>query len=445
MAGTLILSGPAGFLSYNGAGKLRTFLTGKDYRSVTGWAAKRLDERNARLATSLLLWALSAPLACLVMVAVQQVSGGALVAAALLTPPLLTLGLRPWWDRPLGRILAVLAWLAAGLAAVAASGGIASPAVPFLLVGPALVRAWTGRAWWTLALVSLLAAPVLALGVGTSGLPGSAAAVLGLSGLALALGLAAIGARFAGPVAPSERQAAGPQGPQLSALAHELRTPLHQILGFAEVIEERLFGDAPERYAEYAGLIRSSGGHLLELSDAWLEQARLQAGARALELERFDLAGLTQEVVRSFERQLQAKQLTLSWQAFRAPFWVDADRRAWRQVLTNLIGNAVKFTPEGGRVGIGLVETRAMVRLSIEDSGPGVPAAERRRLARPFVRGAAGAQAEGAGLGLSIVKGLLELHGGRLEIGASALGGARFTAAAPLKVSADADLAPQSA
>ena len=103
---------------------------------------------------------------------------------------------------------------------------------------------------------------------------------MGLSGLLLTLGLAWIGQalRLAGP-----RRAAGT--PPLATLAHELRTPLHQIMGFAEVIEERLFGDAPERYSEYAGLIRSSGGHLLQLSEAWLEQARLQRVATARDLE----------------------------------------------------------------------------------------------------------------------------------------------------------------
>jgi len=356
--------------------------------------------------------------------------GGLLWAAALALAPLLTLGVRSWWDRPLGRGLGIAPWLIAAVAATAASGGGVSPAAALFLVPPALALAWTGRAWRTLALSVLIAAPTLGAGAGQALVP-AAAAALGLSAMLLAVALLAI----RGAAEPALRQAAGaPQPAQLAAFAHELRTPLHQILGFAEVIEERLFGDAPTQYAEYGGLIRTAGAHLLDLAEAWLEQARLEAGARPLEPERFDLAGLAQDVARGFERQLQVKTQRLCWLSFTAPFWVEADRRAWRQILTNLLANAVKFTPEHGKVAISLTLEGDMVRLAVEDSGPGVPLAERGRLARPFVRGQAGQNAEGAGLGLAIVKGLLSLHQGRLEIGSSALGGARFAAAAPIAV-----------
>lgn len=408
----------------------------KDYRSVRETTA--IAERDAKFATVLLLWALVAPLGAGAAAFAAGRAGMLLVATALL-PPLLTLGCRAWWDRPLGRLLAQAAWLALAVGAVLTSGGFASPAWPLFLIPPALSWCWTGQARWSLAVSLGMAAPALALGWTHRELAPAGAAALGLGALALALAGASL--RLTSRPLAAAHVAQAPHA--LAELGHELRTPLHQILGFAEIIEQRFLGDAPERYASYAGLIRSSGAHLLTLADTWLEQARLQAGVRSLAPERLDLAGLVQETARGFERHLAEKQQKLAWHVFCAPLWVSADRAAWRQILTNLISNAIKFTPVGGKVAISLTFERNRVRLSVEDSGPGVPAAERWRLARPFVRGAAATGAEGAGLGLSIVKGLLGLQGGRLEIGASNLGGARFTAHAPLEAIADGAPAPQ--
>lgn len=223
---------------------------------------------------------------------------------------------------------------------------------------------------------------------------------------------------------------------EIAELAHEIRTPLHQILGFAEVIEAQMLGPLDANYAEYAGLIGVSGRHLLDLTDSWLERARLQRGARILDTQDFDLHELASEAVRGFAQLAHLKEISLTLQGESCP--VSADRRAWRQIAINLIGNALKFCPQRGtvRVMIGLQGQTAL--LEVEDSGPGIAPEDRARILRPFERAAGAAQQDGVGLGLSIVMALVRLHDGELDIGEASLGGARFRASAPIGRAADA-------
>ncbi len=217
---------------------------------------------------------------------------------------------------------------------------------------------------------------------------------------------------------------------EIAELAHEMRTPLHQILGFAEVIEAQMLGPLEANYVEYAGLIGVSGQHLLDLTDSWLERARLQKGARSLDLEEFDLHDLVHGAVRGFAQLAALKRLSLAVEGEACP--VRADRRAWRQIIINLLGNALKFSPEGGAVRVSVGQTGALAALTVEDSGPGIAPKDRARILRPFERGTDTAQQDGVGLGLSIVVALLRLHGGELAIQEASLGGALFRASAPI-------------
>lgn len=217
---------------------------------------------------------------------------------------------------------------------------------------------------------------------------------------------------------------------EIAELAHEMRTPVHQILGFAEVIELQMLGPIEASYAEYAGLIGVSGKHLLDLTDSWLERARLQSGARTLDTEDFDLHDLAGEALRGFGELARLKRLSLTLEGTVCR--VRADRRAWRQILINLVGNALKFSPEGGVVRVAVGREGAMAVLEVEDSGPGIAMQDRARILRPFERGPGAGTQDGVGLGLSIVAALVGLHRGDLAILDGRLGGALFRASAPI-------------
>lgn len=232
------------------------------------------------------------------------------------------------------------------------------------------------------------------------------------------------------PIAAAAAQPTRFEEREIAELAHEMRTPLHQILGFAEIIEAEMLGPLDEKYTEYAGLIGVSGRHLLDLTDSWLERARLQAGARTLDLEEFDLYALANEALRGFSRLAALKQIGLRLEG--ADCCVRADRRAWRQILINLLGNAIKFTPEGGEICLRLGAMDGRAWLQVEDSGPGIAPQDRARMLRPFERAANASRQDGVGLGLSIVLGLVRLHEGEVQISESQLGGAMFLVSAPI-------------
>ncbi len=184
---------------------------------------------------------------------------------------------------------------------------------------------------------------------------------------------------------------------RLAEVSHELRTPLTHILGFAEIIEKELFGAIGQRNVEYAGLIRTSGTHLLHLVNDLLDLSKIDAGRYDLELELFDARTVIDEVLRLSADSAARKAIALSTDAHGTPLPVRADSTAFRRMLINTVSNAIKFTPEQGRV---TVEARASgPRLIIDtlDTGPGISEAERDRLGAPYVRGSSGAHVEGTG------------------------------------------------
>ncbi|HWA00141.1 MAG TPA: HAMP domain-containing sensor histidine kinase [Caulobacterales bacterium] len=329
-------------------------------------------------------------------------------------------------------------WAAAGLAAV------------WLLAATGLTAA-TGGASSPLA-ASLLIAPALAFVLGLDGvLELGFAAVLGY-GAAAALHLSFPEPPLLGPAAPLLTAAAilfgsalvtvaPPRGRPMSEtnitrrvaeISHDLRTPLTHILGFAEMIEHQVFGPAEQRYVEYAGLIRASGNHLLLIVNDMLDLSRLEAGRYQIDLETFDARAIAGEVVRLAEDAARRKRLVLSAHMPDAPVTVRADPRALRRMLTNTVGNAVKFTPEGGRVTLEVRASGKIVTFDTFDTGPGIPEPERERLGRPFERGESGAGIEGTGLGLALVRALAELHGGSLSFHDAPGGGALVRIAAPI-------------
>ncbi|MDR4307488.1 PAS domain-containing sensor histidine kinase [Chelatococcus sambhunathii] len=208
----------------------------------------------------------------------------------------------------------------------------------------------------------------------------------------------------------------------LAHMSHELRTPLNAIIGFSEALsDDALMRPTPERRAEYAALIRGSGEHLLEIVSSILDAARIESGAFAVTRRTCALAPIVDTCVNLVALKAQADGVTVSVEAAADTPDVDADPRAMTQIALNLLANAVKFTPRGGRVTVSLGRSRGGVALSVRDTGCGIAPEHIARLGEAFFRAGDGAVREGTGLGLSVVRGLVALHGGELDV-QSALG-----------------------
>ncbi|MFT3725379.1 MAG: HAMP domain-containing sensor histidine kinase [Hyphomonadaceae bacterium] len=197
--------------------------------------------------------------------------------------------------------------------------------------------------------------------------------------------------------------------------SHELRTPLNAIVGFAEMMRNAVFGPLPDRYQEYAGLIHEGGRNLTLIVDDVLDLARIEAGRYEIYADLVSLTDLAVEAVTFMRDEALRKNIDLD---VTGPDDVEAfaDSKAVRQIALNLISNALKFTPEGGRVEVSALETKDGAVLAVSDTGVGISPDELTRLSRTFEQGEAGKRQKGAGLGLSVVRAFAELHGGRLDI-----------------------------
>jgi two-component system cell cycle sensor histidine kinase PleC len=222
----------------------------------------------------------------------------------------------------------------------------------------------------------------------------------------------------------------------LANMSHELRTPLNAILGFSEIIRDRIFGDAEaQRYSEYGGHIHFSGSHLLGLIGDILDLSKIEAGKRELDEAEIDVVHLSREALHFVEPQAAHKGLTL---ALNAPHHavVRADERALRQIVANLLSNAVKFTPEGGQVELSVASGSAGVTLTVADTGVGIRPEDMAKVLECFGQARhdiTTTDERGTGLGLPIVKGLVELHGGKLTIASTPGSGTTVTVSLPLE------------
>jgi signal transduction histidine kinase len=203
----------------------------------------------------------------------------------------------------------------------------------------------------------------------------------------------------------------------LANMSHELRTPLNAILGFSEMIESGIFGPVNAKYKDYAGDIHRSGLHLLELVNDVLDLAKLEAGKLQLRESDLYLPDLVDECLVLVRGKAEAGRVSLSREL--AALYLRADARATKQVLLNFLSNAVKFTPEDGRVVVRSAITEdGALSLSVSDSGIGMTAAEIEVALSPFgqIDSRLARKHEGTGLGLPICKSLMELHGGTLSV-----------------------------
>ena len=209
----------------------------------------------------------------------------------------------------------------------------------------------------------------------------------------------------------------------LANMSHELRTPLNAIIGFSDVMRQEMFGkiEVP-KYKEYAGLIHDSGRHLLDLIGDVLDMSKIEAGKYELSPEAVDTPDLIGKCLETVKVTAERKKVKLTANLAAASGLV-ADKRALKQILLNLLSNAVKFTPAGGTVEVATATKAGWFWLGVADDGVGIGEEDLKRVGKPFEQagGAFTRQHEGTGLGLSLVRSFVELHGGRVEI-ESALG-----------------------
>jgi cell cycle sensor histidine kinase DivJ len=203
----------------------------------------------------------------------------------------------------------------------------------------------------------------------------------------------------------------------LANMSHELRTPLNAIIGFSDVMRTGMFGALTPKYAEYAGLIHESGGHLLDLISDVLDMSKIEAERFELSREEFDAREAISAALRLMRLQADGAGVALRGVLPSEPLLAYADRRAMRQITLNLVSNALKFTGRGGSVTVSLRAQGEMLELSVADTGLGIASEDLARLGRPFEQaGEAQQRTQGTGLGLSLVRAFAELHGGVMSI-----------------------------
>ena len=206
----------------------------------------------------------------------------------------------------------------------------------------------------------------------------------------------------------------------LAAMSHELRTPLNAILGFSEIIRDLRFGRSPvERYAAYAADIHRSGEHLLDLINDLLDMSKIEAGRYSLNEQGLEIGAVIEHCVGMLRERARSGGVALTLEPAGGLPLLHADERALRQVLLNVLSNAVKFTPPGGRANIAAqLEADGRLAVIVRDTGIGIPAKARPRLFQPFAQAdsALVREREGTGLGLAISRALVELHGGTITL-----------------------------
>ncbi|MEB3267889.1 MAG: ATP-binding protein, partial [Leptolyngbya sp.] len=223
----------------------------------------------------------------------------------------------------------------------------------------------------------------------------------------------------------------------LANMSHELRTPLNAILGMAEVLQEQVFGPVTPKQRNCLATIERSGQHLLSLINDILDVAKIESGQVELDAAPIAIASLCTSSLTFIKQQAQKKSLRLVTELPAYPLKIDGDERRLRQVLINLLNNAVKFTPEGGTITLAVKDLTAApsptLQIAVQDTGIGISPEDQAKLFQPFIQvdSALNRKYEGTGLGLVLVKRIVELHGGHIDLTSTVGEGSCFTLTLP--------------
>jgi len=220
----------------------------------------------------------------------------------------------------------------------------------------------------------------------------------------------------------------------LASMSHELRTPLNAIIGFSEVLSERMFGELNEKQEEYSKDIHASGQHLLSLINDILDLSKIEAGRMELELSDFHLPTALDSALTLVRERAGRRGIALQMNVDNRLGQIQADERKVRQVVLNLLSNAIKFTPEGGRIEVAAVPKDGLVEVSVSDTGVGIAPEDQDAIFEEFRQvGTADKKAEGTGLGLTLCRKFVELHGGRIWVKSQVGVGSTFTFTIPTR------------
>lgn len=230
----------------------------------------------------------------------------------------------------------------------------------------------------------------------------------------------------------------------LANMSHELRTPLNAIIGFAEAMAEGLYGPLNDKQREYIKDIERSGVRLLNTINDIIDVSRIEAGDVVIETSRFSLKDLIYSSEAIFKEKAKNHNIELTYSVAEGLDVITGDQRKFKQILVNLISNAIKFTPDGGKVNVtarkvlnscGNKELE-FIEISVEDTGIGIAEEDKKRLFKPFEQLESPYQKryEGTGLGLFLIKRIVEMMGGRIIVQSEKEKGSRFTIVIPLKV-----------
>jgi two-component system, NtrC family, sensor kinase len=220
----------------------------------------------------------------------------------------------------------------------------------------------------------------------------------------------------------------------LANMSHELRTPLNAIIGFSEVLSERMFGELNEKQEEYSKDIHASGQHLLSLINDILDLSKIEAGRMELELSDFHLPTALDSALTLVRERAGRRGIALQINVDSRVGQIQADERKVRQVVLNLLSNAIKFTPEDGRIEVAAVPKDGSVEVSVSDTGVGIAPEDQEAVFEEFRQvGTAEKKAEGTGLGLTLCRKFIELHGGRIWVQSQVGMGSTFTFTIPVR------------
>jgi signal transduction histidine kinase len=222
----------------------------------------------------------------------------------------------------------------------------------------------------------------------------------------------------------------------LANMSHELRTPLNAIIGFTDVMLEEMFGPLNDKQKEYLEDVRNSGAHLLTLINDILDLSKIEAGRVELEMAEFSFPDALENALTLVRERATRHGISLAADVAGDVGWITADERKLKQVLVNLLANAVKFTPDGGRVTVKARRLNGEIEVAVHDTGIGVATDDQERIFDEFQQVGRDPERsrEGTGLGLTLAKRFVELHGGRIWVESEVGKGSTFTFALPLGI-----------